>query len=56
MEDCKVIEFDAEPVRQLMEADPQLGYELSKLIIDALIHRLQASRMQLLDVYGEHPE
>ena len=39
------------PARQV-RADPTLGYELMKRFAQVLIERLQATRLQLLDVYG----
>jgi CRP-like cAMP-binding protein len=51
-----------QPVRALMldgvclraksDADPRLGYELMRRFAQVIIARLQATRMQLLDVYA----
>jgi CRP/FNR family cyclic AMP-dependent transcriptional regulator len=44
--------FDGACIRQKCEADPRLGYELLKRFAHVIGQRLQATRMQLLDVYG----
>ncbi len=44
--------FDAECLRQKCEADHDLGYELLKRFSATLVDRLQATRLQLLDLYG----
>ena len=36
------------------EDDYDLGYELLKRFSQTIIERLQATRLQLLDVYGVH--
>ena len=43
--------FDARPVRALCQADPQLGYELTRRFLGVASDRLQASRARLLDRY-----
>lgn len=45
--------LDAGRVRRLMEADHDLGYELMKRFLDVVVHRLQANRMQMLDVFAK---
>lgn len=44
--------LDGPAVRDRCEADPRFGYELMKRFTELSIHRLQATRLQLLDVYG----
>jgi len=44
--------FDGACIRGKCEADPRLGYELLKRVAQILGQRLQATRLQLLDVYG----
>lgn len=44
--------FDASCLRGKCAADPALGYELVSRFAQTLIGRLQATRLQLLDVYG----
>jgi CRP/FNR family cyclic AMP-dependent transcriptional regulator len=42
-------------LREKCEEDPRLGYELLKRFTRVLGQRLQATRLQLLDVYGHGP-
>ncbi|TFE70233.1 Crp/Fnr family transcriptional regulator [Methylacidiphilum sp. Yel] len=44
--------FDATCLRQMMEEDPSFGYEIIKRIIPLMLERLQATRLQFLDIYG----
>lgn len=44
--------FDGECVRKKCDEDPKLGYELLKLFASVIGQRLQATRVQLLDLYG----
>ena len=48
------IAFDGECLRGKAEADHDLGYELMKRFAAQMVERLQATRIQVLDVYG-HP-
>ncbi|SFR02125.1 Cyclic nucleotide-binding domain-containing protein [Lentzea waywayandensis] len=43
---------DTGALRQLADEDPAFGYQLSLILIDALLNRLQATRLRLLDLYG----
>lgn len=52
MEQSGVIAVDAAEMRQACEADPALGYVLYKLFSGVVRDRLQATRLQLLDLYG----
>jgi CRP/FNR family transcriptional regulator, cyclic AMP receptor protein len=52
VEPCELIGFDAVCLRGKLEADHDLGYELMRRFTANLIDRLQATRLQLLDVYG----
>jgi CRP-like cAMP-binding protein len=52
VEPCELIGFDAVCLRGKLEADHDLGYELMRRFTANLIERLQATRLQLLDVYG----
>jgi CRP-like cAMP-binding protein len=45
--------FDGACLRQKCEDDPRLGYVLMGLFAQVLIERLQATRLRLLDVYGD---
>jgi CRP/FNR family cyclic AMP-dependent transcriptional regulator len=42
-------------VRALCDADPVLGYELTRRFMRVLVHRLQNTRMRLLDLYRAPP-
>jgi CRP/FNR family cyclic AMP-dependent transcriptional regulator len=46
------VAFDASCLRGKSDDDPVLGYELMRRFIPVMVERLQATRMQLLDVYG----
>ena len=46
------IAFDGACLRGKCEADHELGYELMRRFASVLTDRLQATRMQLLDLYG----
>jgi CRP/FNR family transcriptional regulator, cyclic AMP receptor protein len=52
VEPSELIGFDAVCLRGKLEADHDLGYELMRRFTANLIDRLQATRLQLLDVYG----
>lgn len=46
------IRFDADALRKAKAADKELGYELMTRFAQVLVDRLQATRLQLLDIYG----
>ena len=50
----RAIAMDATCLRQKCEADHDLGYDMMKRFMPVLIQRLQATRLQILDVYGAH--
>lgn len=52
MEDIRAIVINARCLRDKCEADHDLGYEMMKRFMPILIERLQATRLQILDVYG----
>ncbi len=54
LELTRAIAMDATCLRQKCEADHDLGYDMMKRFMPVLIQRLQAARMQILDVYGAH--
>jgi cAMP-binding proteins - catabolite gene activator and regulatory subunit of cAMP-dependent protein kinases len=54
LELTRAIALDGECLRGKCEADHNLGYELVKRFAQVIMERLQATRLQLLDVYGEH--
>ena len=52
VEDTGVIVFDGACLRGKCDADHELGYQLMQRFAAVLVARLQATRLQLLDVYG----
>lgn len=52
-ENTKLVAFDASELRQLMEQDSKLGYQLMRSFAKALSRRLLATRLQMLDLF--HP-
>ncbi|HUH80128.1 MAG TPA: cyclic nucleotide-binding domain-containing protein [Solirubrobacteraceae bacterium] len=50
-----VVCFDGACLRGKCEEDHELGYQLMRRFASLLIDRLQATRLQLLDVYGHAP-
>jgi len=48
----RAIAMDAGCLRQKCEADHDLGYEMMKRFVPVLLERLHATRLQILDVYG----
>lgn len=53
LELTRALALDAECLRRKCDADPRLGYELLKRVVQVMTERLQATRLQLLDVYGK---
>jgi CRP/FNR family transcriptional regulator, cyclic AMP receptor protein len=47
-----LVSFDGACLRGKCEQDHELGYQLMRRFAASLIERLQATRLQLLDVYG----
>lgn len=54
-EEVRATAFDAACLRSKCDADPALGYELMKQMARLVSSRLEATRRQLLDVYGPTP-
>lgn len=54
LELTRAIALDGVCLRAKCEADHDLGYELTKRFANVIMQHLQATRLQLLDVYGEH--
>lgn len=46
------ITLDAALVRNTIEADPAFGLAIVIRVLDAIVSRLEATRLQVLDVYG----
>ncbi len=55
VEPTQTIAFDARRLRAQCEADHELGYQLMKRFARVMTQRLQATRMQLMDVYAVWP-
>ena len=49
---CSVVAFDGACLRAKCDTDHELGYELMRRFAECIVERLQATRLQLLDVYG----
>ena len=49
----RAISLDAKCLRNKCEQDHDLGYEMMKRFTPILAQRLEAARLQLLDLYGE---
>ena len=54
IEPVRAISLDARCLRGKCDADHDLGYEMMTRFVPILVQRLQATRLQLLDVYGSH--
>ena len=50
----RAISLDGNRIRNACEKNHDLGYELMKRFVDVIAKRLQATRFQLLDIYGQH--
>jgi CRP/FNR family cyclic AMP-dependent transcriptional regulator len=53
VERLSAVVFDGACLRGKAEADHELGYELMKRFAAQMVERLQATRLQLIDVYGQ---
>ncbi|MGA7808606.1 cyclic nucleotide-binding domain-containing protein [Bradyrhizobium sp.] len=49
----RAIGIDAACLRSKCEADHHLGYEMMKRFLPVFVKRLQATQLQILDVYGK---
>ena len=52
MEDIRAITLDGKCLREKCEQDHDLGYELMKKFSVLIAQRLEATRLQLMDIYG----
>jgi CRP/FNR family transcriptional regulator, cyclic AMP receptor protein len=52
VESLRAIALDGVCLREKCADDPRLGFELTQLFARLAIRRLQATRLRLLDVYG----
>lgn len=51
----RALAIDGECLRDKCEKDHDLGYEIMKRFATVIAERLEATRLQLMDVYGDHP-
>jgi len=49
----RAVQFDGACLRKKCDEDPVLGYDLITRFAQVLVSRLQATRLQLMDVYGD---
>jgi len=49
LQQTEAFEFDGPAVRALCDTDPALGYQVTRRFLTVLAHRLQATRLRLLD-------
>lgn len=52
LETVRALAFEGARLRQLCEQDPSFGYALMRQLLKVVAERLQATRLQLLDVYA----
>ncbi|GAA4077268.1 cyclic nucleotide-binding domain-containing protein [Actinomadura miaoliensis] len=52
----RALEFDARLVRLIWALDPRLAHELTRRFAEVVVDRLQATRIRLLDLYGDAAE
>lgn len=52
LQPTRALAFDGKCLRAKCEEDHDLGYEMLKRFIDVISERLEATRLQLLDLYG----
>jgi CRP-like cAMP-binding protein len=50
---ARLVEINVAQLKELCDRDPQFGYELMRRTAVALAHRLNGTRIQLLNVYGD---
>jgi CRP/FNR family transcriptional regulator, cyclic AMP receptor protein len=53
VDQVRAIGMDAKCLRRKCDADHDLGYEMMLRFVPLLVSRLQATRVQLLDIYGK---
>jgi CRP-like cAMP-binding protein len=51
VEPTRALAVGAARLRELSEADPRFGYRLARRLLQVVSERLQATRLQLLDVF-----
>ena len=51
----RALAFDGAALREACESDPAFGYRMMKALLALVTDRLDASRMQLVDMYAAEP-
>jgi len=54
LEDVRTVAFRSDQLLGLCDAEHEVGYHVMKQLASALSRRLLATRLQLLDLFGEH--
>ncbi len=54
LEPVRALAFDGARLRQACEQDCAFGYQFLKKLLELVARRLQATRVQLLDMYAPH--
>lgn len=54
LRDTRALVFDGKCLRRKCDEDHDLGYEIMKRFTNIVSERLDAARLQLLDLYGTH--
>ncbi len=52
VESTSVVSLDSACLRGKCESDPRLGYQFLQRVAQVMFHRLDATRVRLLDLYG----
>lgn len=52
IEDTRAVALDGKCLREKCEKNPELGYELLKRLVVVFTARLEATRLQLMDMYN----
>lgn len=52
VETVRAVALDGVCLRGKLDADPRLGYELMRRFARVMVSRLEATRLQILDIYG----
>ena len=55
LEDLRAVAFDCVCLRGKCDADPAFGYDFMRRFAQVFVKRLEATRLQLLDVYNVGP-
>ncbi len=54
VEETQALVLDATLLREMMNDSPEFGYQLAVRFVPVIVNRLQATRLQLLDLYNVH--